>query len=157
MTFLFSDQYRFLKIILPFVVVVLLVFWGSRQLVEKEVTIPEIMEGDYSSYLGRQFYFGGRILSQQGSEVVILDRGMEVILSVERTPGIKDLPLGKTIAGYGVLRPPGIIEVEDFHYFRFRKVKIGLSLLISLLMFVWFWKKFRWSFPEMVFIERDAE
>jgi hypothetical protein len=143
---MFSDKYKPLKVIIPLLIILIMVFYGINK-------IPQIYPGyenaikTPSVYIGKEIYASGKITQVDSSYLVVSRSSTKLIAN----NGIGKNTTGSQINGKAIFNKDKSVTFTAYHTSNLRGYKIWLSLLPTVLITYLFFKQYRFKFKKMLF------
>jgi hypothetical protein len=147
---MFSDKYRVFKIIVPFLLIVTLVFYARAK---GPLIYPGYKEAKKqpSLFIGKKINFGGKILEVKDDYFYVESEKEPVKVFGKLT---KD-KVNYLISGNAVYQADGSLKALDFHLSNLRGYKITLSIIPIILIVYLFLKEYRFDFKKTKFKKRN--
>jgi len=135
---MFSDKYKFLKITIPLLLILLAVFYGE---IKGPTLFPGYLEAIKASelYFGKEIGFGGKIIEIQNSFILV--KSDKEIVRVNLA--LPQKYLNYQISGMALLQKDLSLEPVKYHLSNLRKYKIFISLIPLVAISYLFFKKYR--------------
>lgn len=135
---MFSDKYRFFKITIPLLLILLAVFYGE---IKGPTLYPGYLEAIKAPelYYGKEIGFGGKVTEIQNNYILI--KSDREIVRVNLT--LPQESLNYQISGMAVLQKDLNLKPSKYHLSNLRKYKIFISLIPLVVISYLFFKKYR--------------
>ena len=143
---MFTDKYRFLKTIVPFLIILALVIYG-------EIKGPQLFPGYLEAkknprqFINKEISFGGKIIKVDKNYFLIEveKKPVKILGSLEKDK------LNYSINGKAIYLEDGSLKAIDFHLSNLRIYKIILSIIPIILIGYLFFKQYRFDFKKLEF------
>lgn len=143
---MFTDKYRFIKIILPLLIILAIVIYGE---IKGPLLFPGFLEASKNphQFINKEISFGGKIIKIDKNYflIEIEKKPVKVLGSLEKNK------LNYSINGKAIYLSDGSLKALDFHLSNLRGYKIALSIIPILLIVYLFFKQYRFDVKKLMF------
>lgn len=144
-------MFRIISIIFLFTIILLLCSYAAWRGPDLEKTSWEALE-EAEKFEGLEIASSyNRVIGGLGEYITVGPYGHKINLKID--PRTKVKPYG-FVSFKGKVNREGYIEVEELYIHQGRSLKYLVSLLPALVIFVWFFKRYRFNFKKFYFERR---
>jgi len=148
---MFSDKYRFKKIIVLALAILSLGFYSYQAGPKTEITYQDCLK-EPEKYQGQEIVIGyAPIVSQDGESLVLKDCEGSVLIK-----GVKKKVAAKHVSLKGIFQD-GVLVLTQIRTHPWRYLKYSVSLIPVILVTASFFKEFTFNFQELVFKKKKTQ
>ena len=144
---MFTDKFRFLKIIAPLLIILVIVIYGE---IKGPLLFPGFLEvrKNPQQFINKKISFGGKIIKIDKNYflIEIRKKPVKVLGSLEKNK------LNYSINGKAIYLTDGSLKATNFHLSNLRIYKIILSIIPIIFIAYLFLKQYQFDFKKMKFI-----
>ena len=145
---MFTDKFRWLKIIIPLCIILALIIYGE---IKGPLFYPGFLEASKNpqQFINKEIGFGGKIIEINKNYFLIevKKKPVKVLGLLEKNK------LNYSINGKAIYLEDGSLKAKDFHLSNIRIYKIILSIFPILFIGYLFFKQFKFNKKTLTFIK----
>lgn len=143
---MFANKYKPLKIIIPLLIILIMVLYGTNKIPQKYPGYEEARNNP-GKYIEKEIYTGGKISVIKEHYFQFVANG----ITVKANGDLDKYGVGANISGRAVFHEDKSVTFTSYHISSLRDYKIWLSLLPTLFIAYLFFRQYKFNFKKMMF------